>query len=51
MTDKQFETMLAVHNTAPFRLIRAAAPYFRVKDKEPRVILQISSASGIHGNA
>ncbi|KAJ5561353.1 hypothetical protein N7535_004179 [Penicillium sp. DV-2018c] len=51
MTDKQWETMLAVHNTAPFRLVRAASPYFRVKDKEPRVIINISSTSGIHGNA
>ncbi|GAD99139.1 hypothetical protein PVAR5_7845 [Paecilomyces variotii No. 5] len=51
MTDKQWDTMLAVHNTAPFKLVRAAAPYFRVKDKEPRVIINISSTSGIHGNA
>jgi Dehydrogenases with different specificities (related to short-chain alcohol dehydrogenases) len=51
MTDKQWDTMLAVHNTAPFRLVRAAAPYFRVKDKEPRVVINISSTSGIHGNA
>ncbi|KAJ5439912.1 uncharacterized protein N7458_010910 [Penicillium daleae] len=51
MTDKQWDTMLAVHNTAPFRLVRTAAPYFRVKDKEPRVIINISSTSGIHGNA
>jgi 3-oxoacyl-[acyl-carrier protein] reductase len=43
--------MIAVHNTAPFKLIRAAAKYFRVKDKEPRVIINISSTSGIHGNA
>jgi len=26
MTDEQWETMLAVHLTAPFRIIRAAAP-------------------------
>ena len=51
MTDKQWETMLAVHNTAPFKLVRAAAPYFRVKDGENRVIINISSTSGIHGNA
>lgn len=51
MTDKQWDTMLAVHNTAPFRLVRAAAPYFRVKDQEPRVVINISSTSGIHGNA
>jgi 3-oxoacyl-[acyl-carrier protein] reductase len=43
--------MLAVHNTAPFKLIRAAAPYFRVKDGEDRVVINISSTSGIHGNA
>ncbi|KAJ5950714.1 Glucose/ribitol dehydrogenase [Penicillium vulpinum] len=51
MTDKQWDTMLAVHNTAPFQLVRAAAPYFRVKDNEPRVVINISSTSGIHGNA
>ncbi|KAJ0424150.1 hypothetical protein BJY00DRAFT_13404 [Aspergillus carlsbadensis] len=51
ITDKQWDTMIAVHNTAPFKLIRAAAKYFRVKDKEPRVIINISSTSGIHGNA
>jgi 3-oxoacyl-[acyl-carrier protein] reductase len=51
MTDKQWDTMLAVHQTAPFKLVRAAAPYFRVKDGEPRNIINISSTSGIHGNA
>jgi len=51
MTDKQWETMLAIHQTAPFELVRAAAPYFRVKDGEPRNIINISSTSGVHGNA
>lgn len=51
MTDKQWDTILAVHGTAPFRLIRQAAPYFRVKDGEKRVIVNISSTSGTHGNA
>lgn len=51
MTDKQWDTILAVHNTAPFRLVRAAAPYFRVKDGERRVVINISSTSGTHGNA
>ncbi|EMC92833.1 hypothetical protein BAUCODRAFT_263307 [Baudoinia panamericana UAMH 10762] len=50
-TDKQWDTILALHNTAPFKLIRAAAPYFRVKDGEPRNIVNISSTSGLHGNA
>ncbi|KAL8716307.1 MAG: hypothetical protein Q9220_000212 [cf. Caloplaca sp. 1 TL-2023] len=51
MTDKQWDTILALHNTAPFKLVRAAAPYFRVKDGEPRCIINISSTSGVHGNA
>lgn len=51
MTDKQWDTMIAIHNTAPFRLVRAAAPYFRVKDGEPRNIINISSSSGVYGNA
>ena len=51
MTDKQWDAMLSVHNTAPFRLIRAAAPYFRVKDGENRCIINVSSTSGTHGNA
>lgn len=51
ITDKQWDTIIALHGTAPFKLIRAAAPYFRVKDGEPRSIVNISSTSGIHGNA
>ncbi|KAL4786133.1 hypothetical protein BJX76DRAFT_355367 [Aspergillus varians] len=51
ITDKQWDTMISLHNTAPFKLIRAAAKYFRVKDGEPRVIINISSTSGLHGNA
>ena len=51
MTDKQWDTILALHNTAPFKLVRAAAPYFRVKDGEPRNIINISSTSGLHGTA
>lgn len=50
-TDKQWDTIIALHGTAPFKLIQAAAPYFRVKDGEPRNIINISSTSGVHGNA
>lgn len=59
MTDKQWEAMLAVHNTAPFRLIRAAAPHMRDAAKTeqeerrplaPRCIVNVSSTSGLHGN-
>lgn len=51
MTDKQWDTIIALHNTAPFRLVREAARYFRVTDGEPRSIINISSTSGINGNA
>jgi len=60
MTDAQWEAMLKVHNTAPFRIIRAAAPYMRELAKqelqekgatqEPRCIINVSSTSGLHGN-
>ncbi|EXJ84875.1 3-oxoacyl-[acyl-carrier protein] reductase [Capronia epimyces CBS 606.96] len=49
--DQQWDTIIGLHNTAPFKLIRAAAPYFMVKDGEPRSIVNISSTSGIYGNA
>jgi 3-oxoacyl-[acyl-carrier protein] reductase len=51
MTDKQWAAMSSIHGTAPFQLIRAAAPYFRVKDGKQRNIVGISSTSGVHGNA
>ncbi|KAH6676874.1 3-oxoacyl-reductase [Plectosphaerella plurivora] len=51
MTDKQWDTIVALHCTAPFRLVRSAAPYFRVKDGENRSVINISSTSGVHGNA
>jgi len=59
MSDRQFAAMIEVHNTAPFRLIRAAAPYMREAAKaeqaegkkvEPRCIVNVSSTSGLHGN-
>jgi 3-oxoacyl-[acyl-carrier protein] reductase len=51
MTDKQWHTIVDLHATAPFKIVRAAAPYFRVKDGEPRSIVNISSTSGVNGNA
>lgn len=59
MTDKQWDAILAVHTTAPFRLVRAAAPYMRDAAKReeaelgkagPRSIINVSSTSGLHGN-
>ncbi len=58
MTDKQYQAMLEVHNVAPFRMIRAAAPYMREAAKaekaagnrpEPRCIINISSVEGLNG--
>ena len=51
MSDKQWDNILDLHAKAPFRLVRAAAPYFRITDGAPRCIINISSTSGIHGNA
>ncbi len=60
MSDEQWEAMLKVHITAPFRIIRAAAPYIRdaaKKEKETtgkmstRKIINISSVAGLDGNA
>lgn len=59
MTDDQWEAMLAVHLTGPFRLIRAASPYFRDAAKQEksagkvvnRKIINVSSTSGTRGNA
>jgi 3-oxoacyl-[acyl-carrier protein] reductase len=60
MTDEQWEAILAVHLTAPFRIIRAAAGYLRERAKQEataygaaraRKIINISSTSGTRGNA
>ena len=60
MTDEQWEAILAAHLTAPFRIIRAAAPYLRETAKREkseqgnacaRKIINISSTSGTRGNA
>ncbi|HDP35721.1 MAG TPA: SDR family NAD(P)-dependent oxidoreductase, partial [Candidatus Hydrogenedentes bacterium] len=59
MSDKQFMAMLEVHNVAPFRMVRAAAPYMRDAAKaergagqtpEPRCIVNVSSVAGLNGN-
>ncbi|KAL9934260.1 hypothetical protein V8E36_006716 [Tilletia maclaganii] len=53
MDDATFELMHRVHGLAPFRILRAAAPYMRLKDpakRENRSIINVSSTSGLHGN-
>ena len=60
MTDEQWEAILAVHLTAPFRIIRAASEFLRETAKREksetgqaraRKIINISSTSGTRGNA
>lgn len=59
MTDEQWQSILDVHLTAPFRIIRAASSYFRETAKREiategrahaRKIVNISSTSGTRGN-
>ncbi|MFN8473905.1 MAG: SDR family NAD(P)-dependent oxidoreductase [Anaerolineae bacterium] len=59
MTDEQWQAMLDIHLTAPFRLIRAASNYWRETAKreaaelgaaKPRKIVNVSSTSGTRGN-
>eukprot|EP00668_Euglena_longa_P041728 GGOE01054951.1.p1 GENE.GGOE01054951.1~~GGOE01054951.1.p1 ORF type:complete len:731 (+),score=194.32 GGOE01054951.1:72-2195(+) len=58
-SDQQWEAMLTIHQTVPFRLVRAAAPYMRDAGKaeaaasgraQDRCILNIASVSGTHGS-
>ncbi|MBU2647340.1 SDR family oxidoreductase [bacterium] len=57
MPDEQWEAMLTLHMTAPFRLLRAFAPFFRDAAREEnkqgiiinRKIINISSLSGFRG--
>ncbi|CAK5279931.1 unnamed protein product [Mycena citricolor] len=50
--DETFDIIMKIHVRAPFRLIRQAAPYFRLKPeaRENRSIINVSSTSGLHGN-
>lgn len=59
MSDEQWDAIIAIHLTAPFKLIRATVPYMReVAKKEikengsakARKIINISSTSGTRGN-
>ena len=60
MTDEQWQTMLDVHLTAPFRILRAAAPYLRETAKreiaergaaQARKIVNVSSTSATRGKS
>lgn len=59
MSDENWERMIDIHLTVPFKVIRAASPYIREVAKaelasgEPqfRKIVNVSSTSGVFGNA
>jgi 3-oxoacyl-[acyl-carrier protein] reductase len=59
MSDEQWDAMLAVHLTAPFRILRAASSHIREAAKREaeagtpvhRKVVNISSTSGVYGNA
>ena len=59
MTDEQFQAVLDVHLTAPFRILRAASEPIRAAAKKEaaegrevfRKVVNISSTSGVYGNA
>ncbi len=59
MSDEQWQAIIDVHLTAPFRMIRAAAPYLRAAataeldsgaSLSNRCVVNVSSTSGLHGN-
>ncbi|GAA5930653.1 SDR family NAD(P)-dependent oxidoreductase [Sporobolomyces koalae] len=53
-TDEGYRLILEVHNVAPFRIVREAAPYLRSKKpedvKKNKSIVNVSSVAGLHGN-
>jgi len=51
LPDDAWDILQKIHVRAPFRLIRAAAPYMRIKgNTENRSVINVSSISGLHGN-
>ena len=58
-TDEQFQAMLDIHLTAPFRILRAASEYIRAAAKSEtaagqrtmRKVVNITSIAGTDGNA
>jgi 3-oxoacyl-[acyl-carrier protein] reductase len=59
MSDEQWYAILDVHVTAPFRILRAFAPYLRAAheaesqrgERVVRKVVNVSSTSGTNGNA
>jgi 3-oxoacyl-[acyl-carrier protein] reductase len=51
MTDEQWDNVLEMHLTAPFKILRAAAPYIKSNPTDyHRKVVNVSSVSGVYGN-
>ncbi|WP_410874596.1 SDR family NAD(P)-dependent oxidoreductase [Nocardia sp. A7] len=51
MTDEQWDAILALHLKAPFRILRAALPYFKANPTDyHRKVVNVSSVAGLYGN-
>ncbi|MEU5974835.1 SDR family oxidoreductase [Streptomyces sp. NPDC047315] len=51
MSDEQWDAILDVHLKAPFRILRAAQPYFRNNPVDHhRKVVNVASVSGLYGN-
>ncbi len=57
--DTQWNAMLEIHSSAPFRILREAARYIRERAKQeqaasgqiaPRKVVNVTSIAGVHGN-
>ncbi|KAH8798525.1 hypothetical protein F5884DRAFT_848192 [Xylogone sp. PMI_703] len=52
MDDKEFETIMKIHNVVPFRLVRALSSRWLdpANNDMPKSIINVSSTSGLHGS-
>jgi 3-oxoacyl-[acyl-carrier protein] reductase len=51
MTDEQWDAVVDIHLKAPFRILRAAQPYFKANPVDyHRKVVNVSSVSGVGGN-
>ncbi len=59
ISDEQFDAMIAIHTTVPFRVLRAAAPHLREPAKADRdagrevfrKVVNVTSLAGVMGNS
>ncbi|KAJ5675236.1 uncharacterized protein N7477_005170 [Penicillium maclennaniae] len=51
MTDSQWDSIIQIHNSVPFRIVRALSSHFMSPEtaNNRKVVINISSSSGVHG--